>query len=247
MVKQKDEPLPGMLSTDICPFWASTSFLHMASPSPEPPKSLVISDRSCVKLSNIISLFSLEIPIPVSLTWNWRKHWSSVSFSSSTPRMISPSFVNFTALLMRLDRIWLSLTLSPLTISGIPTMGSSLRVFSFSLALALKTLRVSSSICPGFISSSSRTSFSDSSLLKSRISFIRESKVSPEYFRALRYSSWSGLGSISSKSCDIPITAFRGVLISWLMVDRNCCFAIAASSAIIGKIEEEGSGTISVL
>ena len=77
----------------------------------------------------------------------------------------------------------------------------------------------------------SNSSLPASTLEKSRISLISASSDSAESLTMPRYSRCTGLSSVPNKSSDIPITAFIGVRISWLMFARKVLLARLAASA----------------
>ena len=67
-VKQKVEPLPSSLSTQIRPPIISTSFFEMARPRPAPPYCSWSGTPAWTKLSKIVSTISAGMPTPVSVT-----------------------------------------------------------------------------------------------------------------------------------------------------------------------------------
>ena len=80
---------------------------------------------------------------------------------------------------------------------------------------------------------SSSTTLPASILLKSRMSLTSTRRPSAVNFSICISSTCSGRGLSSSSEWLIPITALRGVRISWLIIERNCDLASAASSALI--------------
>jgi hypothetical protein len=68
IVKEKTEPSPSILATQILPPIRSNIFLEIAKPNPVPLYFFEGVPSICLNSSKIIFLFSSEIPIPVSLT-----------------------------------------------------------------------------------------------------------------------------------------------------------------------------------
>ena len=60
---------------------------------------------------------------------------------------------------------------------------------------------------------------------------MMDSKVWDPPRRAFTHSCWAGFRSLSISSSVMPMTAFMGVRISWLMVARNWLLARLASSS----------------
>ena len=74
--------------------------------------------------------------------------------------------------------------------------------------------------------------FPASTLARSRMSLIKTINASPDILIAFKYSFWFLFKSVFNTTLVNPTIAFIGVLISWLIFDKNCCFAFTASSAI---------------
>ena len=102
--------------------------------------------------------------------------------------------------------------------TGLPGLGASVRTM----------LPTTSRRLNGMCSKSSRPA---SILEKSRISSISVSSASDDCFTSDRYSRCSALRSVSSASSVMPMMAFIGVRISWLMFARKSLFARLAASA----------------
>ena len=78
----------------------------------------------------------------------------------------------------------------------------------------------------------SSNSISPASILeKSKISLMMESSASPERLIVWVNSICSSVKSVSANRLDMPITPFKGVRISWLMVDKNSDLALEPDSA----------------
>ena len=67
-VKEKVEPAPSTLSTQMRPPKSSTSFLLIDRPSPVPPKSRTVDTSPCSKAANSLALLVSLIPTPESST-----------------------------------------------------------------------------------------------------------------------------------------------------------------------------------
>ncbi len=103
-------PCPGLLLSEISPFIISVRRLLIASPSPVPPYFRVLCPSDCVNDSNIFSVASGAIPIPVSSTSKSSVYHAELSccilhFALS---FTYPFSVNFSALPIRLNRTCLS-------------------------------------------------------------------------------------------------------------------------------------------
>ena len=72
-----------------------------------------------------------------------------------------------------------------------------------------------------------------STFAKSNMSLISTINVSPLILMAVKYSFCLAVKSVFKTTFVNPIMAFMGVRISWLILDKNCCFAFTAFSAII--------------
>src|SRR6266404_205617 len=66
---------------------------------------------------------------------------------------------------------------------------------------------------------------------KPRMSLMTVSNESADIFTVSRYSRCSGISCVSSARSVMPITPFKGVRISWLILARNSPFARLAASA----------------
>ena len=142
-----------------------------------------------------------------------------------------PRLVNFTAFPTRFTSTWRSRSGSPASRVGVP--GSTRQVSSSPFSLprgaissptVSRTYRRSNGI-------SSRSTFPDSSFEMSRMSFRIERSESPATRIVSIESRCRGSSASSRRRPVIPITAFIGVRISWLMLARNSAFARPASSA----------------
>lgn len=62
----KFDPLPSSLSRSMLPLIYSTSFLQILNPKPVPVELILLGSSNLLKHLNNYSLFSLEMPIPLS-------------------------------------------------------------------------------------------------------------------------------------------------------------------------------------
>ena len=109
-------PLPGWLVTLISPPISAMSCLEIANPNPVPPNFLVVEPSSWVNARKIWSSLLLLIPMPVSFTSKRIRLLPDWVLTNLSDKWISPLCVNLMALLIRLERIWRSLTLSASTV-----------------------------------------------------------------------------------------------------------------------------------
>ena len=79
----------------------------------------------------------------------------------------------------------------------------------------------------------SKTIFPESTLAKSRISFMSAIKAAAATLMAVTYCFWVSFKAVFSTTFVNPKMAFIGVRISWLMFERNSCLAFTAFSAIL--------------
>ena len=170
-------------------------------------------------------------PIPVSRT----DMHSSTSLPSSrvdvTVTTTSPASVNLIAFDSRFNRIWRSRVTSPSTACGTSPSNRYARSRPRSAACRLARSSADSTHSRrsnGWVSMSIRPA---SILEKSRISLMIVSSASAESRIVDAYSCCSASSSVSSSRPLMPITAFIGVRISWLIVARNELLASFADSA----------------
>ncbi len=231
-VKLKTEPSSILLFTLMLPPCGSTNCLTMASPNPVPPYNLEVPLDACWKFSKIFSILFSAIPIPVSFTANSMVTFSSSSFNNRTLTVIFPMVVNFTALLTRFNMIWCNLTGSPTNTSGILLSYSFTNSKFFSWILVSNKWSIADmddAILKGVCS---KVIFPASTLARSSMSLISTINASPLILIAVKYSFCFAERSVFNTTLVNPIIAFIGVRISWLMFDKNCCFAFTASSAM---------------
>ena len=149
-----------------------------------------------------------------------------------TVSLISPCLVNFTALFSRLPRIWRKRVGSPMMNSGTLFSIVYARFRPFLVALVDTRSRASSTLPRNSKGCSSSMAFSRPIFEKSRISLMMTISASPLILMVSMKSLCSGFRSSSSKSREVmPITAFMGVRISWLILAMKSDLAWVAASA----------------
>ena len=131
----------------------------------------------------------------------------------------------------KLTRIWLSLVGSPKITSGALPSNSHFVINPFLLASTDTRSRVASTHRCKSKGWYSRSITPASILEKSRMLFIIDSSDSPLLRMVSKHSFWFVVRSSSSRRPVMPMTAFMGVLISWLMFARNSDLALVAASA----------------
>ena len=171
------------------------------------------------------------MPMPVSFTSNSTVTCSAVSPSLLARTSTSPRSVNFTALAVRLTRTCRSRNESPRSPGGIS--GSMRQASSMPLVCARSA---SKSTAPSTVSRRLKSMASSASLPasifeKSRMSLMMSSSDSVLLRIVSTYSRCSCVSRVSVSRPVMPVMAFIGVRISWLMFARNCALVFADSSA----------------
>ena len=229
-VKAKVLPTPSALETDRLPPIIPTSCEAMFNPRPVPPKRRVVDASAWVKASKIFCCLAAGMPMPVSRTETRSSNGSRVPLSS-TRTAISPASVNLTALLSRLASTCRRRTGSPLTRSGRSEGQLKVSSMCFCWALAAVSCTTCSRVWRNGKATDSSSRRPASILDRSRMSLRISSSDSAEPLTMSRYSRWVASRSVASASSVMPMTAFIGVRISWLMLVRNVLLARLASSA----------------
>ena len=178
-LKPKVLPWPGMDCTSMLPPIISTSRRVMVRPRPVPPYLRVTEPSAWVKAWNSRATWAWSMPMPLS-----RTSMRSCTRCGSCCRLRTttatwPCSVNFTALPIRLVRIWPRRRGSPTracTTSG-ATSNSSSRPFAW--AFSATTDDTCSSVSSSRNSTASISSLPASILEKSRISLITPSSDCP--------------------------------------------------------------------
>jgi len=180
-------PLPGLLFTVNFPFIRLTKLWVMAMPSPVPEIFLLLSELKRVYSSNSILICSSVMPCPVSLTRIIRSISVAVGaspygFPTVKDSVTSPASVYLKALDKRLFKICLMRSSSPIISRGISSATSKLNLIGLCwnrivFICAASLIRLEVSYLTGI-----NSSFPASILDKSRISFTRFSRSSPELY-----------------------------------------------------------------
>ena len=169
-LKLKLLPLPGVLSTSICPPMPWVSCWEMASPSPVPPYCRVMVLSAWEKDLNNRACCSSFMPIPLSRTSKCIVTRSSDRADCLISTTTAPFSVNLMALPARLIRIWPRRVGSPSSVSGNP--GSRWKTSSSFLSWQ-RTMQMVDRLSSTPFSENgtfSNSSLPDSSLEKSRMS-----------------------------------------------------------------------------
>ena len=112
---------------------------------------------------------------------------------------------------------------------------------------AVSSLFISASNELGDFESGVAARFPASILDTSRMSDTSRSRVTPDEAIRATISDWSGDRGVRDRASTMPITPFRGVRISWLILARNSDLAqLAASAAALASIRSRSAATLSV-
>ena len=182
------EPMPSLLCTLMLPPISSAICLEITRPSPEPPYFLVSEPSACENRINSLSMFFSEIPIPVSATAIRRLIFSFSASIAAIFTLTLPSDVNFNALESKQFKICWILCPSPFTSFGILLPNVQSRASPLFVAVGTCAATVSSMAARTSKISSFRLYLPASSLLISRISLIRRSRLSAQPFAVSRLS-----------------------------------------------------------
>jgi len=172
------------------------------------------------------------MPIPLSITSICTVYTpSSTAVKRASRRTLPPSGVNFTALESRFVIICISLLLSPIRVWGILSFRCTEKYWRFSSIWKLMILTAF-----WIILSKTKLSRDNSSLFVSIFDISRMSLMTPcKWMEAssifFRQYSLRSIFSDFLAMAVMPIIAFSGVRISWLMSRRNSDFAAFAISA----------------
>ena len=235
--------MPTWLSTHISPPIISANRFEIARPSPVPPYLRLVEVSTWLKDWNRRCSRSAGMPIPVSRTAQCSTIGSPLSWSALADgagltagvalilNTTSPLSVNLMALFSRLISTCRKRETSLMMAAG--TSGPTSSARSRFLAAAGVDSR---SIAPSRHSRRSKAVVSSSILPasifeKSRMSLMIVSSASPLVRIISANSCCCGSSFVFSSSPLIPMIAFIGVRISWLMVARKALFAWLAASA----------------
>ena len=226
------EPLPKTLCTTIFPFISSTNFLVIAKPNPVPSIVTFSSKSSRSNLLNNLSIFSFFIPIPVSST----DIINLQTLFLITPLILNsihPSLVYLIALVKIFTQICLIRLTSPYKTLGIDGSKLVLNSIGLSPSLPIDKATNSSHIFEKTYSVFTISNLFASILEISKIPLTISSKLSEAITISLT-SSLAESGTVSSSSNRLlnPTIAFKGVLISWDILDKKSVLASLAFSAV---------------
>ena len=209
-------------------------FLQIASPSPVPSILLVRLSSPRSNISKIFGSSSSDSPGPLSLTVKtYCERCGITAESSCSPKTISPpSGVYLTALPKTLSKICFRCVLSVRTSACFSSSSSSRRFCIFLPAIGRMIFSTSSSSCGRLSSSSVKITLPLSIFDILKILLISSSKWAELLPILLRQSSVLTLFSIFCLAIVvIPMIAFMGVRISWLICDKKALFASLAVCA----------------
>ena len=188
------------------------------------------------------------MPIPVSVMSNFSRNPGSSRRRHVTRSTTVPSSVNLIAFVSRFTRICRSRPSSPCRMNG--TSGAMIAANSSPFPSARGA---SNSITPSVSARKSKScgsSFScaDSIFEKSNMSLMISSSASPLLCTASTNSRCRDSSFVSSSRPDIPMIAFIGVRISWLITARKSLFALfAASAASFARTSSAAERLLSVM
>ncbi len=210
---------------------SSTSWALIVSPRPVPPKRRLVDASAWTKAPKICHCCSGAMPMPVSVTVKRSAASPSTTTSRATSTSMWPASVNLIALPTRLRITWRSRPASPISASG--TSGRIRQVSSrpFSWARPAISLTASSTVSRSANRARSSSMRPASTFDTSRMSLRITSSASADWFAVFTNSRCRGVSRVCSASAVMPITAFIGVRISWLMLARNSPLATVAASA----------------
>ena len=161
------------------------------------------------------------MPMPVSETVYIMVHVLSSCFSQDTVSETEPSLVYLMALLMTLISTCLILTSSPTSSAGMSGDTSTLKSSFLSFALIQSMPTISESMSPVRYGSIRSCMLPDWNLLMSRISLMRLRRRLPAALMLTASSMTSSLTSSLKIISLSPMMVLIGVLISWLMLEKN--------------------------
>ena len=204
----------------------------MTSPSPVPPYLRVIEPSACVNAVNSPLSCSFVMPIPVSMTLNESFTLLPITCSSFIWSVMLPLSVNLVALLIRFVKICERRSGSPINTSGIS--GSISTISSIGLCAIRTTANVVTSLitCCKISCVISNSCFLASIFEKSKMLLIILNSDVAAWLILSTNPCWRSSSCVSWIKCAMPIMAFIGVLISWLMLAKNSLLAWVACSAI---------------
>ena len=179
--------------------------------------------------------------MPVSVTSKQRVAAVELCSNRVTRTLTSPLAVNFKALLTRLQRICRNRPGSPCNSVGTSLRMKLINSTPLSSACLAKRSMTSSTALLNSKSMISSSSFPDSTLEKSRTSFITVSRNSLDRLMISQYSLCLDESSVSQRSPAMPMMPLIRVRISSLILARKwdlASFAVASTLAALSSSDE---------
>ena len=230
----KQVPFPNSLVTSIVPPIISTNLFVIAIPRPVPSVLSTRLSRSLLNAVKIWARYSGFMPIPVSVIEKRKRAVPSTAcFSQTSMETVPLTGVNLYALDKILIKICLKRRASLKNCSCTTDRRRMEKCCSFSPNCGCIMATTFSSTSGKDMESSLRTISPLSILDISSTSLIRLSRCCPDKPIFLKQSfTFAGSSKWASAISFMPSTAFKGVLISWLILERKSDFARFASSAV---------------
>ena len=222
-------PFPSSVETSIVPPMSVTIPFVMGMPSPVPSMPFRTDVLSRSNGSNTRFTKSSLIPTPVSFT---RSSYTTPSSSLSVTVMRPPAGVNFHALPTMFRRMRFRRLRSHIT-NGCKTPDRSmLNSMLFSVICAAKTSAASSRTALMSIGTGSSSTRPDSMRLISRTSLMSARRWWLDASSLPTYSRTFPMSLPARRASSMyPMIAFIGVLMSWLIEERNELLARSRASA----------------
>ncbi len=216
-------PWPGDDSAASSPPIIETSRREIARPRPVPPNWRVVDVSAWVNGSNSCASCCGAIPMPVSPTC-----------TCSAPAMrteTSPSGVNLIALATGSSTPGAAAARRRAAAPGTESSTNSVSSMPFASACGASIAQTDSASSRGSNGRSSSSSLPASIFEKSSTSLITPSSASPEDTAVAISARCSSVSGVSTSRSSIPITPFRGVRSSWLMLATKSDLAREAARA----------------
>ena len=228
-------PLFNSLSIEIWPFIKSINSFVITIPSPVPPYCLSYELSAWWNFVKIFFRKSGDIPIPVSMIWNWIILSSSINDEIT---LIPPFWVNFKELPIIFKRTCRIRISSPLKIEfkRLSVFTSNFMFFfkhSFSKIdwISSKTLNKLKFKC--------FTSISPASILEiSKILLMIDRRCFDAFWAFSIIENCSSIVLFVDNSRIIPMIPFKGVRISWLIFAKNASLASEAALDAISAVSK---------
>ena len=210
---------------------ASVSFLAMLVPRPVPPYPRLSVVSACSKALKSRLWAASGMPMPVSVTVNFRRTRRSPLSSCTTSSRTDPVRVNLTALATRLVSTWRRWSLSPRMRPG--TSGATRDSYDRPFARAVgRSIRSTSAITSHRTNSSWESLSLPASMAEmSSTSSTSDSRLWVDARMVARYSRCSLSRRVVASSSATPARPLSGVRNSWLMLARKRLLASFARSA----------------